>query len=120
MGTHKKSPVKVAQPRTRDGPDLGPHGVMGCHHDISINRMTEPNVLPPLPSGAEVEDGGVETGQAILAAQEHAYRVLSIVKVTEQKVRKSKLGKFSKSRGHGMLDFMSHGKWKKLCEVHGA
>jgi len=51
VGTNKRSPIKAAQPRTWDGPDLGPHvPVTERHHDISINRMTEPNVLPPLHS----------------------------------------------------------------------
>lgn len=36
---------------------------------------------------AGVEARGVETGQPIRAAQEHAYGVLANVKVTEQKVR---------------------------------
>lgn len=47
----EESNREEAQPRTMDGAeDLGLHVlVIGCHHDISINRMTETNILPPLP-----------------------------------------------------------------------
>lgn len=61
MGTNKRSPIKAAQPRTWDGPDLGPRvPVMERHHDISINRMAEPNVLPPLHS---LPHGGGRAGE---------------------------------------------------------
>lgn len=96
MGINKRSPIKAAQPKSRDGPDLVPYGVMGCHHDISISRITEPSVTTWRRKGMGGGRGGRRKGRGggrwcrdrsgNLSAQEHAYRALSNVKVTEQKV----------------------------------
>lgn len=56
MGTERSPVEEAAWPRTMNDPDLGPHApVMGCRHDISINRENSKSLshlhIPLLPHG---------------------------------------------------------------------
>lgn len=118
----KRSPVKeAAQPRTMNGPDLGPHApVMGCRHDIPINRENPKSLsylhIPLLPHGGGRAGEELECGdsQAIPAAQGHAYGAPHSIVVTEWGGQR---GNFLKSRDDRMFDLMCHGKWED-SEAH--